>query len=353
MCKLIGCNHKINDKENYCNKHKKYLIKEDIESRGGKICSNFERRKCINEVFDDNKRCEECRLKERKQSKSRTSKDVRCNKCKNSQKLIENNKPKRNRNWTEELNNNPERKEKRQEWAKKYCRTEENKYKDYKKKAIKSKREFQITLEEAKLLFHGECYYCRVKYNGNKEDVYSNNKLVPTTLERCGAKLRLKLNGIDRKNNDEGYIISNVVSCCNTCNFMKRSLNINVFNNKCKHILKYNNLLNIEYKYDYNIFTNHKGCNFNVYKKNAKKRNISFNLNMEEFNNIVNNVCYICGKVNSNEHQNGIDRINNNIGYIISNCKACCTDCNIMKNNYTLSYFFNKLKLIQNTFSNF
>lgn len=353
MCKLIGCKHKINDKENYCNKHKKYKIKEDIEARGGKICSNFERRKCANEVFNDNKRCEECRLKERKQSKLRQDKykisnrcikcglellsiELRCNKCKNSQKLIENNRPKRNRDWKQELDNNPERKEKRQEWAKKYCRSDENKYKDYKKKAVKRKREFQITLDEAALLFHEECYYCGVKYNGNEEDNYSNNKL--------------KLNGIDRKNNDEGYIISNVVSCCNTCNFMKRVLDVNVFINKCKHILTYNNLINIEYEYDYSIFNNHTGCNFDVYKKNAIKRKINFNLNKEEFVDIVKNECYICGKINSNEHQNGIDRINNNIGYIVSNCKACCTDCNIMKNNYTLSYFFNKLKLIHINF---
>ena len=68
--------------------------------------------------------------------------------------------------------------------AKKYCRTEENKYKDYKKKAEKMNRLFTITLEDAKYLFNDKCYYCGDKYNDNAYDEYSINKF--------------KLNGIDR-----------------------------------------------------------------------------------------------------------------------------------------------------------
>lgn len=57
------------------------------------------------------------------------------------------------------------------------------------------------------------------------------------------------LNGIDRVNNDLGYINNNVVSCCKTCNLAKSSLTLiefkNWINNLIKHTLKNENYINI------------------------------------------------------------------------------------------------------------
>lgn len=39
----------------------------------------------------------------------------------------------------------------------------------------------------------------------------------------------LKYNGIDRVNNDLGYIGTNVVGCCGTCNLAKQSMTIEEF----------------------------------------------------------------------------------------------------------------------------
>lgn len=43
-------------------------------------------------------------------------------------------------------------------------------------------------------------------------------------------------NGIDRVNNDIGYLIENCVSCCKVCNFMKRSMSKNDFINHVNKI---------------------------------------------------------------------------------------------------------------------
>lgn len=94
-----------------------------------------------------------------------------------------------------------------------------------------------------------------------------------------------------------------------------------------------------EYYKDYR-----KANKFNIYKLNAKQRNIEFLLTIEEFELIASNNCYYC---NSNDDI-GIDRINSNKPYIIDNCVACCSMCNRMKNTYSQEEFINKCKLIAN-----
>ena len=50
----------------------------------------------------------------------------------------------------------------------------------------------------------------------------------------CGDDIRTI--GIDRVDNDKGYKIDNVVSCCNPCNMMKRNSPYNEFVERCKRI---------------------------------------------------------------------------------------------------------------------
>ena len=68
------------------------------------------------------------------------------------------------------------------------------------------------------------------------------------------------------------------------------------------------------------------------------------------FEKIRLNNCYLCGKQNSPDHQNGIDRVDNNIGYIEDNIQSCCWDCNGLKRDYSLDNLFEKmLKVYNNT----
>lgn len=84
----------------------------------------------------------------------------------------------------------------------------------YKTNAIKRNYKFELDLNQFKQLISKECYYC-----GEKE---SN-----TFKLKNGYFLRY--NGIDRKNNNEGYTESNSVSCCSVCNKAKMTLSCEEF----------------------------------------------------------------------------------------------------------------------------
>jgi len=95
---------------------------------------------------------------------------------------------------------------------------------------------------------------------------------------------------------------------------------------------------------------------FSKYKAGAKRRRLIFNLTKEEFAELVKQNCYYCGKspqterykrgANGNFIYNGIDRVDNNRGYELDNCVACCKYCNIAKHTLTQADFFKLIKKI-------
>ena len=97
---------------------------------------------------------------------------------------------------------------------------------------------------------------------------------------------------------------------------------------------------------DYDLYPNENKKMYSGYKFSAVRRKKLFTITKEEFNNIIINNCYICGRETTNEHCNGIDRYDNAIGYIKDNCRACCGECNYMKRDMLFDDFMNKLKSI-------
>ena len=92
-----------------------------------------------------------------------------------------------------------------------------------------------------------------------------------------------------------------------------------------------------------------------IYKSNARKRGVSFDLTYAQFETLVDGECYFCGDIGGNTLRkrgyndysyNGIDRIDNSVGYLPSNCISCCSWCNRAKNNGTLANFVDKCKKI-------
>jgi len=79
-------------------------------------------------------------------------------------------------------------------------------------------------------------------------------------------------------------------------------------------------------------------------KSSAKERGLVWELSENEFDILNNNSCVYC---ESNE-KIGIDRVDNNRGYIKDNCVSCCIVCNKMKLNYTLEFFIEHCKKIVN-----
>ncbi len=156
--------------------------------------------------------------------------------------------------------------------------------------------------------------------------------------------------GIDKFDNDKGYVRNNTVPCCKTCNVMKNTLSACIFLRRCEHILTHQGLINGTL--DYTLWVPSKPRSYNGYKKRAEDHGLDFTITREEYNDIIFRCCYMCGRESNGEHVNGIDRVDNSLGYatymtddnvIVDNCEACCTECNLMKNNHDHDVFLEKL----------
>lgn len=89
----------------------------------------------------------------------------------------------------------------------------------------------------------------------------------------------------------------------------------------------------------------HKNMLYHRYKKDAERRSLVFNLTLKQFETITKKNCYYCGLAPTERQSsqvskgflngayvgNGIDRINNELGYIKGNCAPCCRQCNCGK----------------------
>jgi hypothetical protein len=90
---------------------------------------------------------------------------------------------------------------------------------------------------------------------------------------------------------------------------------------------------------------------YKKYEREAKERNLNFDLSIEQFDEITQQPCFYCGdfgKERNGVKYNGVDRINSLDGYNISNCVPCCETCNRMKMNHDLMDFLEHVKKIVN-----
>lgn len=86
-----------------------------------------------------------------------------------------------------------------------------------------------------------------------------------------------------------------------------------------------------------------------VYKRVAKRKGHSFDLTEEQFKELTQQDCHYCGtkpenisgqnRCNGIYIYNGIDRIDNNKGYILENSVPCCKRCNTAKNDSTIQEY--------------
>lgn len=98
---------------------------------------------------------------------------------------------------------------------------------------------------------------------------------------------------------------------------------------------------------------------FVEYKAKAKHKDLDFNLDFNQFKRLIKSNCYICDKApcllfkrvdqSGSAYYNGIDRIDSDLGYTVSNCKPCCTTCNRMKSDHKISKFKKHIKRIIDT----
>lgn len=88
------------------------------------------------------------------------------------------------------------------------------------------------------------------------------------------------------------------------------------------------------------------------YKYRAKDKNKEWSITDELAVNLLSSICYYCGKLRTLRYKNklyrlnGIDRIDNNTGYTLSNSISCCSKCNEMKMDSSLDEFLFQIKNI-------
>jgi len=90
-------------------------------------------------------------------------------------------------------------------------KTPAGKYAEYKRGAKKRGLVFAVSFDEYTALCWGaKCHYC-----GEENETH----------------------GMDRMDNSKGYVLENLISCCQICNWMKRDLGLNDFIAHCHKII--------------------------------------------------------------------------------------------------------------------
>jgi hypothetical protein len=287
MCRKEGCKK---TKEPWCGDHTKYGIKEELEKDGKKVCSNLERRGCTETVETTNpniKQCEKCRRTEREADKKRREKIKKSNEnlCYKCGKIFESYKTKNNEDSTKC----------------EHCMEAQRKIED---KRNRDNRDYAKEMENNPV-------------RREKRRLYEEkrNKILKPYQEYRAR--RIQLIGLD-----EFHRINNENAVEN------RKKNIEKDKDYYKESNK-NKSENIDYKY-------------NIHINRCKRDGIECELTEEEIKEFFKEECFYCGELGNN----GIDRIENDIGYNVDNCVSCCSMCNYMKACLDSITFIDRAKFI-------
>lgn len=99
-------------------------------------------------------------------------------------------------------------------------------YLTYKNAAARNERIWDLSRDQVQKLFDSNCFYCGLEPSNRA----------------TARKWQIKYSGLDRKDNNIGYIVGNVVPCCKICNLAKRTLSEEEFIEWIKRVHK--NLVN-------------------------------------------------------------------------------------------------------------
>jgi hypothetical protein len=402
LCAKDGCKFKKSENK-YCGKHQTLLFIEETESMGLKTCKNYVRG-CRTQMPHSYKytRCEECLKQEReKDHKKRgtiASIEVKsqqkacstcckvfsmesfqglhgetktCTECRVANKRAD---EKRDAEHVKELARKNEKKPERRAvkfawkeanyekvamyWMDARKRLIENDLEGYLKKNAETMKKWRDTNPEKceksnkdrseNINYHFVTYKRsaetkQLEFNMTKGDFM---EMVESPCYYCGIIQEKGFNGIDRLDSDsnKGYIMSNCVSCCEMCNFMKGCLGPTIFINRVEHITTYLKLFQGNlHPEDFKDIAN---VNYSDYKLRANRNELEFDLSKSFFNEKIKESCYLCGKQISTTHKNGLDRFDSNKGYIETNVNSCCGNCNMIKRDYIYEVFVKKCKSI-------
>lgn len=95
---------------------------------------------------------------------------------------------------------------------------------NYKGWARKRNLKWDLTEEQFKELTQKDCHYCGAKPSNLVKNVCYNGDYI--------------YNGLDRMDNNKGYTIDNVISCCRFCNYAKNKHTLEGFKDWIKRVYK-------------------------------------------------------------------------------------------------------------------
>lgn len=81
---------------------------------------------------------------------------------------------------------------------------------------------------------------------------------------------------------------------------------------------------------------------YSVYKQNAKRRGVAFDIALPIFSSLLGKACTYCGT----HERIGVDRVDSSLGYSAENCAPCCSDCNYAKREMSQESFLNMVARI-------
>lgn len=164
--------------------------------------------------------------------------------------------------------------------------------------------------------------------------------------EECLAKNRMSDTLSYKAKKDAGLCLNCGIELDETVGFRKEVQRCETCYNKLRDTESKRQRAPRNYKQEYM-----KNINpyYGMYHTSAKKRNLEFALDVDEFKEIVYKPCYYC-KHQKHDEVNGIDRINSNIGYVMNNIVPCCNVCNYAKGSQTIKEFIQHCKKVASNF---
>jgi hypothetical protein len=97
---------------------------------------------------------------------------------------------------------------------------------------------------------------------------------------------------------------------------------------------------------------------YSRYRRDASNRGYAWSLSKDCFESVTKKNCYYCGvppssvftrvALNGEYVYNGIDRIDNSLGYTEENVVPCCSTCNRMKSDMSKDSFLSHVEKISN-----
>jgi hypothetical protein len=145
---------------------------------------------------------------------------------------------------------------------------------------------------------------------------------------------------------DESLDARTFVPLCVACSRMKGRLDALTFVERCVYI--HGKREGTEKRpCPIELFPDHKrGGEYAGIVGHARLRNLALDVTESDVKQVCQQDCYICGKKNSELHTNGVDREDDNKGYILENVRPACGGCNFMKGSLKIEKVFEKISKV-------